>query len=52
MSVMQTNVFIFSLLSENCKMRQKAQSFYRIKNQEKGRDRKYRIGGGHIVTLV
>ena len=40
-----------SLLSENCKIRPKARSFYRIKNKE-GNNRKYLIGWGHIVSLV
>ena len=40
-----------SLHSENCKMRQKAGSFYRIKKKEE-KNRKYPIGWGHRVYLV
>ena len=40
-----------SLLLENCKMGQKAGSFYRIKNKEET-NRKYLIGWGNIVKLV
>ena len=40
-----------SLHSENCKMGQKAGSFYKTENKKEGRERKYLIDCGHIVNL-
>lgn len=39
------------LYAENCKMRQKAGSFYRVKNEERGK-RKYLTGRGYTANLV
>ena len=43
--------FVESLLLENCRIRQKARSFYRVRNKEEI-NKKCLVSWGHRVSLV